>query len=1065
MKTFDQSNIHNTTTSSPELFLGHNSELPSELPQASTPQEELTTQELTKALFYLSQDQLLPNYAGDFKIERIDTNNSNQAQTNSLLTNLITKQGYHLTRIDHSQTQLSSTKSQYYLTRGLIGGARTLDQTLSLLEASQATNQKVVFISYRWSEENDPQIDQLCSALEKQGILPLRDRDSFGPGDRIDEYMKLINHPALDQVIMLVDEGYLKSRNCMNEMRLTFRNPELSKSKAIIIPLTSSLFSAYQSKKGETTDHWKTKHLDYQAQGNTKEAELALQITKRVEIFLDTMGMQTSEILSKRATSDFTSLITQINQLTKQTTTGTANLLPFSKDKFYVGREDEQDFILHSLTPGHITTLIGPGGIGKSALVRHTLRTMENDLFKLFPDGVILVEFNSGITVLRAISDIVLTLDPTNDCKKLYQSYQRLITTKRVLLLIDGAEDARIQKQETHNLDDILDPIEQSKSSVIMTTRVHDDIKDQERARVLNELNQAEQRELLLKYLANYRPLSTTYQQLINQNNRNNQDNNTPQTNQANSEINQILSYLGGLPLAIELAGSYLSRTNIPLTTFITELAKSPFALLNKDKSKVKSSDHHQGVEYLIHNNITQLDNIKDKTEAQISKDALLILGNGAYSALSYNRLKSILTDLYPDLTDNLLADGVLRNLQQLGLIKAEGQDKFVVVHTLVYRYIQDKLDLPATIKTAMINNYENYLRQSSTTQEAWPEIDQELIHVIGIIKLAIKTKQYQKAVELIDQIQSEVDKPYDSYKYYLDNNGDYLENLEILQLRLKAIEEAIKQQTATDKQQLTTKPELTTNYQLEDIADCHILIGILENKFANYDQSLSYLNKAHEIYLKNLGSEHEKTALAIHNIASVYDNQGQYDQALEQYQIALRIMKAKLGEDHPSVADTINNIALVYYNQGQYDQALEQYQIALRIRKAKLGEDHPFVADTINNIAVVYRNQGQYDQALEQYQIALRIYKAKLGEDHPSVAGTINNIALVYRNQGQYDQALEQYQIALRIRKAKLGEDHPDTRGTLNNIKILKSKMKTPSTSPVQTQIAKAITKRCTIM
>jgi hypothetical protein len=628
----------NPVTLSHKSISAHTPNLPLDL--FPTPQEQLT-----KALLYLSENQLLPTYTGDFNIERLDLSDSSQGQskTKSLITNLILNQGYYLRRVEDTKSDLAviedhlkplpATKSQYYLTRGLLGGTRTLDQTKALLDQSLTTNQKIVFISYRWSKENDPQIDQLCQALTTQGILPLRDRDSFELGDRIDEYMKLINHPALDQVIMLVDEGYLTSRNCMNEMRLTFRNPELSKSKAIIIPLTGSLFTTYQSKKGQTIKHWQEKHDQYQRDGNIKEAELSLQITKRAETFLDTMGMQTSEILSKRAEANYTSLITQINKLPKQTTPNpnqtTTQLLPFSKDRFYIGRENEQDFIIHSLTPGHITTLIGPGGIGKSALVRHTLRTMESDLFKLFPDGVILVEFNSGITVLKAISEVILALDPTNDLKDIYRTYKRLVTTRRALLLIDGAEDARIQKQETHTLDDMLDPIEQSKSSVIMTTRVHNEVREPERTITLTELNKEEQRELLLKYLANYRPLLTIYQQLIVPN----QDDEVTQIKPANSELNQILSYLGGLPLAIELAGSYLSRTNIPLKTFPTELEKSPFALLNKDKSKVKSSDHHQGVEYLILNNITQLETIPDPKEAQISKEALLILGNGAYSA------------------------------------------------------------------------------------------------------------------------------------------------------------------------------------------------------------------------------------------------------------------------------------------------------------------------------------------------------------------------------------------------------------------------------------------------
>lgn len=69
---------------------------------------------------------------------------------------------------------------------GLAGG-RKLADTIAMLDNCLKTGQKVVFVSYRWSKETDPQVDRLCESLTKAGIIVLRDKESFEAGERIDE--------------------------------------------------------------------------------------------------------------------------------------------------------------------------------------------------------------------------------------------------------------------------------------------------------------------------------------------------------------------------------------------------------------------------------------------------------------------------------------------------------------------------------------------------------------------------------------------------------------------------------------------------------------------------------------------------------------------------------------------------------------------------------------------------------------------------------------------------------------------------------------------------------------
>ena len=65
------------------------------------------------------------------------------------------------------------------------------------------------------------------------------------------------------------------------------------------------------------------------------------------------------------------------------------------------------------------------------------------------------------------------------------------------------------------------------------------------------------------------------------------------------------------------------------------------------------------------------------------------------------------------------------------------------------------------------------------------------------------------------------------------------------------------------------------------------------------------------------------------------------------------------LGADHPSTLTTVHNMALVFDNQGQYDKALEYLERALASREKSLGVGHPSTLTTIHNIAIVICNQS----------------------------------------------------------------------------------------------------------
>ena len=201
------------------------------------------------------------------------------------------------------------------------------------------------------------------------------------------------------------------------------------------------------------------------------------------------------------------------------------------------------------------------------------------------------------------------------------------------------------------------------------------------------------------------------------------------------------------------------------------------------------------------------------------------------------------------------------------------------------------------------------------------------------------------------------------------------------------------------------------------------------------YEKALEYFRKALAIREKVLGAEHPSTATTYNNIAVVYWSQGEYEKSLGYYKKALAIDETVLGAEHPSTATTYNNIALVYQYQGDDDKALEYFRKALAIREKVLGAEHPSTATTYNNIAIVYWEQGEYEKSLEYFRKALAINEIVLGAEHPLTATTYNNIALVYQDQGDDDKALEYFRKALAIDEKVLGAEHPLTAPSYNNI------------------------------
>jgi len=204
--------------------------------------------------------------------------------------------------------------------------------------------------------------------------------------------------------------------------------------------------------------------------------------------------------------------------------------------------------------------------------------------------------------------------------------------------------------------------------------------------------------------------------------------------------------------------------------------------------------------------------------------------------------------------------------------------------------------------------------------------------------------------------------------------------------------------------------------------------MAILYQGFGQYDQAIALYLQVKDIF-DGLGDQ-RNVAASLHQVGMIYEERGDYDAALGQYQKSLAI-KEKIG-DIAGVAKSLHQVGMIYEKRGDYDAALDQYQKALKTFE-EIG-DIKNAAACLHQVGMIYQMKGDYDAALEQYQKSLAI-KEKIG-DIKGAALSLWGIGNVYLDKGDYDNALEEYQKALKTFE-KIG-DIKNVAGCLHQVGMI---------------------------
>lgn len=466
----------------------------------------------------------------------------------------------------------------------------------------------------------------------------------------------------------------------------------------------------------------------------------------------------------------------------------------------------------------------------------------------------------------------------------------------------------------------------------------------------------------------------------------------------------QLVSELGGLPLALDQAGAYLEETRCGLQQYL-DLYRSHRADLLRQRGGMVQ-DHPDSVATTWSLSFAAIEQ-----RSALAADLLRLCAWLHPDAIPEELFLQGAAHLGPLLStleaEPLAFNQALAVIQGYSLLRRTSREQTLSVHRLVQAVLQDAMspqERGLWIERAIAVLNAVFPKVWRHLGGQWEQCSRLLPHALIV---AAATPPQQDSLELASVLSKAAD--------YLFQRAEYEQGEPLYQRALSMCEQML----GSEHHQVASP--------LNGLADLYREQGRYAEAEALYQRALHLWERWHQ--------DHPEMYSPLNNMALLYWKQGRYAEAESLLQRALHPDTQAARQEDPAISSFLNNLAILYIEQGRYAEAEPLLQRALQLDTQRFGQDHPETSFPLNNLAEVYQEQGRYAEAESLYQHALRIREQALGQQHPEVAHPLNGLANLYREQGRYAEAEPFYQRALTIRCQQRGAQHPETAETLNDV------------------------------
>jgi len=438
---------------------------------------------------------------------------------------------------------------------------------------------------------------------------------------------------------------------------------------------------------------------------------------------------------------------------------------------------------------------------------------------------------------------------------------------------------------------------------------------------------------------------------------------------------------MGDLPLALEQAGAYTSRTGTTFTAYMKLFQSRRTELWGKEHPPLDYPDTVATIWDIAFQQVREA----SPAGADLLNLCAFLAPDDVPRDLLVGGAEHLPEALAEVAADPLAFGEAIAALRLYSLIEVSGDTWSV--HRLVQAAARDRLadDTRRTWAGAAVRLVSGAFPLESYDVRTWPRCARLLPHVLA-------AAGHAEALEVASEATGRL----------LNQAGLYLwERAEFAEAKA-AFERAL---TISEATYGPDHPKVAT--LANNLGSVLKALGDLAGAKAAYERALAISEIA-------FGPDHPNAAIRFNNLGLVLHDLGDLDGAKAHYERALAIDEATLGPDHPNVARDVNNLGSVLKALGDLAGAKAAYERALAIDQATLGPDHPNVTRDVNNLGLVLRDLGDLAGARAAFERALAIAR-QIGDRQMEGTG-LGGLGNAYRDLGQVEQAIECHQQALEI-------------------------------------------------
>lgn len=324
---------------------------------------------------------------------------------------------------------------------------------------------------------------------------------------------------------------------------------------------------------------------------------------------------------------------------------------------------------------------------------------------------------------------------------------------------------------------------------------------------------------------------------------------------------------------------------------------------------------------------------------------------------------------------------GIIRRLTRTNIVSVDRATKTVTLHPIDQDYAYSQLleegtGESACTRQALERRAADYYVQLRTPPETWKTID-DLEPQLAEFEHQVRAGDYDDACRVLQPIDLD----------YLQLWGHYAR---LVALREKLLEHL-------------TDPVLQM-YNLSSMGNAYRNLGQVKRAIRSSEQALHIARD-----IGDCGGEGQHLG----NLGLAHYSLGQIERAINLFQDALTIAR-EIG-DRRGEANHLGNLGLAHYSSGQIEQAIDLFEDALSIAVG-IG-DRAAERRHLSRLGISYHALGQIEQAIEFYEQALAL-DSEIG-DRRGKESSLAGLGRAYYALGLMERAIEFHEQALTLARA----------------------------------------------